>query len=111
PEWKAAADGTHLTVLFPTTKQENVQGILVISFSPSAARKDLAIHITPFGHHEGADIINTGSAFLEEVHSLAGKFRFDVKRLFTQDFAWLLALAFAGGLILNIMPCVLPVIS
>ncbi|MDB6081906.1 MAG: hypothetical protein JWO53_1178, partial [Chlamydiia bacterium] len=120
PAWRVSSDGQKLFVPILPKDQKPLEGVLVVSFSPSAFQKDLALHISsvdkfgvpkpcsePQQNNDSIDpqalsktVQNWGAQKLDQIRNFLGS-----------EFAYVLFLAFFGGMILNIMPCVLPVVS
>jgi len=99
----------------------NVKGVLVVSFASDSLQRDLSVEIdetstnvSKFGIHQKAVAITAQeeeTAFLDDMKAWIDIQIVHFKGFFNSDFTYILTLAFLGGIILNFMPCVLPVIS
>jgi thiol:disulfide interchange protein/DsbC/DsbD-like thiol-disulfide interchange protein len=115
PVWKTTQNGKNLSVKIKTITsnfpKSLFKGLLVISFTPESLQRDLSLIIekeidtTKFGSEkESQEVLQGSKVWLERQF---GHFI----TLFGSEFGYILFLAFLGGMLLNIMPCVLPIVS
>ncbi len=127
PSWKVEDNAKNLVVQLhapaAAALKGKVKGVLVVYFATDSLQRDLSINIDDahmLGYHQKASGAQGGAGegegeeenvFLDDVK---GWFDLQVKHFkgfFNSDFTYILTIAFLGGIILNFMPCVLPVIS
>ncbi|HXF28743.1 MAG TPA: cytochrome c biogenesis protein CcdA [Chlamydiales bacterium] len=103
PEWKLSDNGRKLFVTLPTKDTKDALGIVQVQFKKNAGAKDLAVQIRPNGFSKKGSLEAVKNWYHSEIVSIQG--------IFTYEFLLILVSAFFGGLLLNVMPCVLPVVS
>jgi thiol:disulfide interchange protein/DsbC/DsbD-like thiol-disulfide interchange protein len=105
PEWKVDPQGKRLLVSLPIADYKNARGVLVVRFVQEAFQKDLSLKISPIIPKDETPLWKDKViSFLEPIFQ-------QIRSFFSSEFGTILVFAFLGGLILNVMPCVLPVVS
>ena len=126
PVWDIEADGKTLVILLPLQESHlqktSLNGVLRITYDGD---KTLSINIgskiqkpqddiatsSPYEKYEYGPPQSSQNMSIEEVKEFVEQEIEDVKELMNKNFFIILGFAFVGGMILNLMPCVLPVIS
>jgi len=103
PKWRLSKSGRRLVVELPTKLQQDAAGVVRFSYVKAGEIKNVAIQV-PRKPPEGQRVVDKMRQMYEQQLST-------IQGLFTLEFASILLLAFLGGIVLNIMPCVLPVVS
>ena len=107
PTWKSINDGKVLAIARPSQNGRDVAGVVVITFSPDTKKAPFAFELALMSHQ----IAGEKAPFFSDVKvgfkTLFGK----IKDFAASPLGTLLIFSFLGGLILNVMPCVLPIVS
>lgn len=107
PKWKSANGGKTLVIDRPSHEGREVAGVVVVSFSPEAKKEAFAFDLALFSHK--AEQAKT--PFFSEVKTGFTALFEKVKDFIRSPLGTLIVFSFLGGLILNVMPCVLPIVS
>jgi thiol:disulfide interchange protein DsbD len=109
PKWQSIQNNTKLVVDLPFTDPKKVQGVLVVTFKEGSLQKNISLLVRPLvvatpvqeavKGHFSVFLVKLGALFMA------------IRDFFSSEMGRLMLLAFLGGLLLNIMPCVLPVVS
>lgn len=108
PKWKLSPKDHKLVVELAPKRKGEVKGTLVVSFSSDSMQKDLAIDVS---QENAIDANTVATSVSQKLRSWFSERLERLKDSLGSEFAYILVLAFIGGALLNIMPCVLPVIS